>query len=148
MLSIAPGMRALVIAAAGGGSPVPVYPAACVNSLAVTAIQQSGAWRAGCYGDWGLRRAWLEIYAALPAIVTATSTASFATAYVSGLAALLFSMADDTNGNGFLNDEVPLAMVRLRRYSSRRHGSRRFNPPPSPPSRRIYFHRRFWSVIV
>jgi subtilisin family serine protease len=31
---------------------------------------------------------------------------SFATAYVSGLAAVLFSLATDTSGDGKLNDEV------------------------------------------
>jgi subtilisin family serine protease len=35
---------------------------------------------------------------------------SFAAAYVSGLAALLFSMATDTNGDGKLNDEVRRAI--------------------------------------
>ena len=101
---------ALVIAAAGNdGSSVPVYPAACVNSLAVTAVQESGALAPlANYGDWvDCAAPGLEIYAALPGDNYGYKHGtSFATAYVSGLAALLFSMAADTNGNGFLNDEV------------------------------------------
>ena len=38
------------------------------------------------------------------------SGTSFATAYVSGLAALLFCVVTDTNGNGRLNDEVRAAV--------------------------------------
>jgi subtilisin family serine protease len=38
------------------------------------------------------------------------SGTSFATAYVSGLAALLFSLATDTDGDGRLNDEVRAAI--------------------------------------
>jgi subtilisin family serine protease len=34
------------------------------------------------------------------------SGTSFASAYVSGLAALLFSVVADTNGDGKLNDEI------------------------------------------
>ena len=101
---------ALVIAAAGNdGCTVPVYPAACVNSLAVTAVQESGALAPlANYGDWvDCAAPGLQIYAALPGDGYGYKHGtSFATAYVSGLAALLFSMASDTNGNGFLNDEV------------------------------------------
>ena len=101
---------ALVVAAAGNdGSSVPVYPAACVNTLAVTAVRESGALAPlANYGVWvDCAAPGLEIYAALPGDEYGYKHGtSFATAYVSGLAALLFSMAADTNGNGFLNDEV------------------------------------------
>ncbi len=105
---------ALVVAAAGNdGNSVRVYPAACANSLAVTAVQESGALAPlANYGDWvDCAAPGLEIYAALPGDNYGYKHGtSFATAYVSGLAALLFSMAVDTNGNGFLNDEVLAAI--------------------------------------
>ena len=105
---------ALVVAAAGNdGNSVRVYPAACANSLAVTAIQPSGALAPlANYGDWvDCAAPGLEIYAALPGDNYGYKHGtSFATAYVSGLAALLFSMASDVNGNGFLNDEVLVAI--------------------------------------
>ena len=105
---------ALVVAAAGNdGSSVPVYPAACVNSLAVTGVQESGKLAPlANFGDWvDCAAPGLEIYTALPGDNYGYKHGtSFATAYVSGLAALLFSMAVDTNGNGLLNDEVLAAI--------------------------------------
>jgi len=105
---------ALVVAAAGNdGNSLPVYPAACANSLAVTAVQESGFLAPlANYGDWvDCAAPGLDIFAALPGDNYGYKHGtSFATAYVSGLAALLFSMASDTNGNGFLNDEVLAAI--------------------------------------
>jgi subtilisin family serine protease len=49
----------------------------------------------------------LNIYATLPDNKYGYKHGtSFATAYVSGLAALLFTVAADTSGDGYLNDEV------------------------------------------
>jgi thermitase len=101
---------ALVIAAAGNdGSSLPVYPAACDNCLAVTAVQENGALAPlANYGDWvDCAAPGLDIYSTLPDNKYGYKHGtSFSTAYVSGLAALLFSMAADTSGDGHLNDEV------------------------------------------
>jgi thermitase len=101
---------ALVIAAAGNdGNSVPVYPAACDNALAVTAIQKNGGLvPLANYGDWvDLAAPGMDIYSTLPDNKYGYKAGtSFATAYVSGLAAVLFSLATDTNGDGKLNDEV------------------------------------------
>jgi thermitase len=101
---------ALVVAAAGNdGNSVSVYPAACGNCLAVTAVQESGDLAPlANYGDWvDCAAPGLDIYSTLPGDKYGYKHGtSFATAYVSGLAALLFSMAVDTNGNGYINDEV------------------------------------------
>jgi thermitase len=101
---------ALVIAAAGNdGSSLPVYPAACDNCLAVTAVQANGALAPlANYGDWvDCAAPGLDIYSTLPDNTYGYKHGtSFATAYVSGLAALLFAVAADTNGNGYINDEV------------------------------------------
>jgi thermitase len=105
---------ALVIAAAGNdGGSLPVYPAACNHCLAVTAVQENGALAPlANYGDWvDCVAPGLDIYATLPDNTYGYKHGtSFATAYVSGLAALLFAVAADTNGNGYLNDEVLCAI--------------------------------------
>jgi subtilisin family serine protease len=105
---------ALIIAAAGNdNNSLPVYPAACDNSIAVTAIQENGALAPlANYGDWvDVAAPGLDIYSTLPDNRYGYKHGtSFATAYVSGLAALLFSLATDTNGDGKLNDEVRRAL--------------------------------------
>jgi len=101
---------ALVIAAAGNdGNSLAVYPAACENCLAVTAIQEDGTLAPlANYGDWvDVAAPGMYIYSTLPGNSYGYKHGtSFATAYVSGLAAVLFSLATDTNGDGKLNDEV------------------------------------------
>ncbi len=105
---------ALVIAAAGNdGNSLPVYPAACENCLAVTAIQENGALAPlANYGDWvDVAAPGMYIYSTLPGNKYGYKHGtSFATAYVSGLAAVLFSLATDTSGDGRLNDEVRRAI--------------------------------------
>jgi thermitase len=105
---------AIVIAAAGNdGDSRPVYPAAYENCLAVTALQESGALAPlANYGDWvDVAAPGMDIYTTLPGSTYGYKDGtSFATAYVSGLAALLFSQAVDTSGNGYLNDEVRRAI--------------------------------------
>jgi subtilisin family serine protease len=105
---------ALVIAAAGNdGSSLPIYPAACENCLAVTAIQENGTLAPlANYGDWvDVAAPGMDIYSTLPGNRYGYKHGtSFATAYVSGLAAVLFSLAADTNGDGKLNDEVRRAI--------------------------------------
>ncbi|HUT97418.1 MAG TPA: S8 family serine peptidase, partial [Dehalococcoidales bacterium] len=52
-----------------------------------------------------------DIYSTLPGNEYGYKTGtSFATAYVSGLAAILFGTLTDANGNGHLNDEVQAAL--------------------------------------
>jgi thermitase len=101
---------ALIIAAAGNdGSSPPIYPAACDSCIAVTATQENGTLAPlANYGDWvDVAAPGLDIYSTLPGNKYGYKHGtSFAAAYVSGLAALLFSMATDTNGDGNLNDEV------------------------------------------
>jgi thermitase len=105
---------ALVIAAAGNdGNSLPVYPAACENCLAVTAIQENGTLAPlANYGDWvDVAAPGMDIYSTLPGNRYGYKHGtSFATAYVSGLAAVLFSLATDTSGDGKLNDEVRRAI--------------------------------------
>jgi thermitase len=105
---------AVIIAAAGNeGGADPVYPAAYEHCLAVTALQESGALAPlANYGDWvDVAAPGLDIYATLPGDAYGYKHGtSFAAAYVSGLAALLFPLAVDTSGDGNLNDEVRRAI--------------------------------------
>ena len=105
---------AIIIAAAGNdGDSLAVYPASYENCLAVTAIQENGTLAPlANYGDWvDVVAPGLDIYSTLPGNRYGYKHGtSFATAYVSGLAALLFSMAADTNGDGKINDEVRRAI--------------------------------------
>ena len=104
----------LIIAAAGNhGSESPVYPAYYENTVAVAATDQNDALvPLSNYGDWvDLAAPGFNIYSTLPSDSYGyKSGTSFATAYVSGLAALLFSIVTDTNNNGRLNDEVRAAL--------------------------------------
>jgi subtilisin family serine protease len=64
------------------------------------------------HGDWVDAAApGFNIYSTLPQNSYGYKTGtSFATAYVSGLAALLFNVVSDSNGDGKLNDEVRVAI--------------------------------------
>jgi thermitase len=105
---------AIIIAAAGNdGNEIPVYPACYENCIAVTAIQQNGTLAPlANYGDWvDVAAPGFDIYSTLPNnIYGYKHGTSFATAYVSGLAALLLPLMNDTNGDGRLNDEVRRAI--------------------------------------
>lgn len=105
---------AIIVAAAGNdGNEIPVYPACYENCIAVTAIQQNGTLALlANYGDWvDVAAPGFDIYSTLPNnIYGYKHGTSFATAYVSGLAALLFPLVTDTNGNDRLNDEVRRAI--------------------------------------
>jgi len=106
---------AIVIAAAGNeGSQTPVYPAYYEHVIAVAAVEQDDT-RAllSNYGGWvDLAAPGYDIYSTLPGNEYGyKSGTSFATAYVSGLAAILFDTLTDTNGNGYLNDEVQAALL-------------------------------------
>lgn len=105
---------AVIIAAAGNeGSQTPVYPAAYENVIAVAATNQTDTLAPlSNYGDWvALAAPGNEIYSTLPGNEYGYKTGtSFATAYVSGLAAILFDTVSDSNGDGYLNDEVRAAL--------------------------------------
>lgn len=101
---------ALVIAAAGNnGSNIAVYPAGYENTIAVAALTMDDELAPlSNYGEWvDVAAPGMNIYSLLPANNYGYKTGtSFAAAHVSGVAAVLFSIASDTNGNGFVNDEV------------------------------------------
>lgn len=104
----------LVIGAAGNdGNDSPVYPAGYDNCIAVAATNQDdGLAVLSNHGDWvDVAAPGFGIYSTLPddgyGLKTGTS---FACAYVSGMAALLFDIVADTNGDGRLNDEVRAAI--------------------------------------
>jgi thermitase len=105
---------AIVIAAAGNeGSQTPVYPAYYEHVIAVAAIEQDDTLALlSNYGGWvDIAAPGFDIYSTLPGNEYGYKTGtSFATAYVSGLAAILFDTLTDTNGNGYLNDEVRAAL--------------------------------------
>ncbi len=108
------GQGAVIIAAAGNdGTQSPVYPAAYENCLAVAAIRQDNTLAPlSNYGDWvGVAAPGFDIFSTLPDDSYGyRSGTSFASAYISGLAALLFNVVTDTNDNGRLNDEVRAAL--------------------------------------
>ena len=101
---------AVIVAAAGNNyNSKPVYPAAYPSVIAVAATNQDDElppW--SNHGSWvSLGSPGVDIYSTFPhgqhGYQSGTSTA---TAIVSGEAALLFTVTDDENGNGRLNDEV------------------------------------------
>jgi len=105
---------AIIIAAAGNkGRPEPSYPAYYSNCLAVAGTNQNDSLALlSSYGDWvDVAAPGFNIYSELPhdqyGYKTGTSSAG---AHVSGIAALVFSVAEDNNGNGTVNDEVRWAI--------------------------------------
>jgi len=105
---------AILIAAAGNkGGSEPSYPAYYVNCLAVAGTNKNNALALlSSYGDWvDVAAPGFNIYSDLPqnqyGYKTGTSAAG---AHVSGVAALVFSVAEDSNGNGVINDEVRQAI--------------------------------------
>lgn len=105
---------AIIIAAAGNhGSEWPVYPAYHENCIAVAATNQDDNLAPlSNYGDWvDVAAPGFEIYSTLPDNSYGyKSGTSFACAYISGIAALLFDVVSDTNGDGRVNDEVRAAI--------------------------------------
>lgn len=105
---------AVVVCAAGNNtSSEPTYPAYYSNCIAVAATDANDvvpSWSG--YGDWvDVAAPGVNIFSTLPISGYGyRSGTSMAAAYVSGLAALLFTVANDANGNGFVNDEVRKAI--------------------------------------
>jgi len=105
---------AILIAAAGNkGSTEPSYPAYYVNCLAVAGTNENNSLALlSSYGDWvDVAAPGFNIYSELPqnqyGYKTGTSSAG---AHVSGIAALVFSVVEDDNSNGTVNDEVRCAI--------------------------------------
>jgi thermitase len=105
---------AILIAAAGNkGGSEPSYPAYYVNCLAVAGTNKNNTLALlSSYGDWvDVAAPGFNIYSELPqnqyGYKTGTSAAG---AHVSGVAALVFSVAEDDNANGTVNDEVRWAI--------------------------------------
>ena len=105
---------AIIIAAAGNqGGSEPVYPAYYSNCLAVAGTNKSDSLALlSSHGYWvDVAAPGFNIYSELPqnqyGYRTGTSTAA---AHVSGVAALIFSVAEDSSGNGTANDEVRWAI--------------------------------------
>jgi thermitase len=105
---------AVLVAAAGNkGTSEPSYPAYYDNCVAVAGTNENNTLALlSSYGDWvDVAAPGFNIYSELPAnqygYKTGTSAAG---AHVSGVAALVFSVAEDTNGNGVVNDEVRWAI--------------------------------------
>jgi subtilisin family serine protease len=105
---------AVIIAAAGNdGDSLAIYPACYENCLAVTALKDNGTLAPlANYGNWvDVAAPGYKIYSTLPNNSYGYKYGtSFAAAYVSGLAGVLFSIVTDTNGDGRLNDEVRQAI--------------------------------------
>lgn len=145
----------LIVAAAGNNfNTKPVYPAAYRNVIAVAATDNSGQLMSSSNrGDWvDVTAPGSNIYSALPGNGFAyKSGTSMATALVSGEAALLYTIASDTNGDGKINDEVRAALEggtelaisgmgkgqinvyqAIKLLSASREGSIANNPPVKP----------------
>ena len=105
---------AIIIAAAGNkGGSEPSYPAYYANCLAVAGTNENNTLALlSSHGDWvDVAAPGFNIYSELPqnqyGYKTGTSAAG---AHVSGVAALVFSVAEDSNSNGAVNDEVRWAI--------------------------------------
>ena len=105
---------AIIIAAAGNrGGSEPSYPAYYVNCLAVAGTNENNTLALlSSHGDWvDVAAPGFNIYSELPqdqyGYKTGTSSAG---AHVSGVAALAFGVAEDSNNNGTVNDEVRWAI--------------------------------------
>ena len=100
----------VVVAAAGNnGNSTPFYPAYYSNSIAVAATGASDN-----LASWSNRGEWVDVAAPGVSIYSTLkdsgygykSGTSMATPHTAGLAALVFTVVTDSNGNGLLNDEV------------------------------------------
>ena len=105
---------AVIVAAAGNfGGSTQVYPACYANCLAVAATDEDDSLALlSNHGDWvDVAAPGFNIYSELPQDEYGyKSGTSSAAAHVSGVAALVFTVAEDTNGNGITNDEVRQAI--------------------------------------
>lgn len=104
----------LIIASASNQTIKPVYPASYENCLSVTATDENDRIASLSYnGDWiDIAAPGLSIYSTLPDNSYGYKNGtSFATAQVSGLAAILYGLASDQNADDKINDEVRKAIL-------------------------------------
>lgn len=108
-----------VIVVAAAGNEVPgtiIYPACYENVIAVTAVGESGRFAPlSNFANWVDAAApGVNIYSCLPNNGYGyKSGTSFATGYVSGIAALLYTAVTDVNNNGYLNDEIRMSLEKI-----------------------------------
>jgi subtilisin family serine protease len=103
----------LVAAASNENNAEPVYPAYFQNCLSAVATRSNDTvGPLTGYPDWiDVAAPGFNVFSTLPDDSYGyKSGTSFATAYVSGLAALLFTYVSDKNGDNRLNDEVRTAI--------------------------------------
>ena len=150
---------AVVLAAAGNSAnSTPTYPAAYANAMAVAATTDMDKLASfSNYGDWvDIAAPGITIYSTIPGGYGYMSGTSMATPLVSGLAALLFAVVSDANGNGRRNDEVRariqanadvipptgIGSGRINAYRAVTGGAPSPPPPPPPPPPLRHRHHR------
>jgi len=105
---------AVIVAAAGNtGGSTPAYPAYYEDCLAVASTDENDSLALlSSHGDWvDVAAPGFNIYSEVPQNQYGyKSGTSPAVAHVSGVAALVFSVAEDSNGSGTANDEVRQAI--------------------------------------
>ena len=105
---------AIIVAAAGNrGRKEPAYPAYYGNCIAVTSTNENDSLALlSNHGEWvDVAAPGFNIYSELPGNRYGyKSGTSSAAAHVSGVAALVWSVVEDRNGNGRVNDEVRWAI--------------------------------------
>ena len=112
----------VIIAAAGNdGSDIAVYPAGFDNCISVTALRDESVLAPlANYGDWvEIAAPGYQVYSTLPDDEYGYKYGtSFAAAYVSGLAARLSAVVEDSNNNGRINDEIRARLLSLCGFTS------------------------------